>query len=303
MRIERMSLPTAKRMMRRYFLVQKAREAEIIGVLIGTLSASRRREMLEATKALIRRAGRKHYVFVMGKLNAAKLANFLEVGVYVLLGSCEHAILDARDFYRPCVTPYELHLALTPGAEWTGEYILDYARLLPRLAEGAEDGEGEAEDMDVPQFSFLSGRLIARHVERDEPTVEVQADASETDASSALTTEARGALAQRGDFAIARSGAEALARREYRGLDPRLGEHAPARVVEGLAGIASSFAGEGARVGAGASAPVAGLLVDGGAREEVQAVELQLEATTLVVGSDEGPKEGPHGHSEAELVQ
>ena len=28
---------------------------------------------------LCRRAGRKHYVFVMGKLNEAKLANFLEV--------------------------------------------------------------------------------------------------------------------------------------------------------------------------------------------------------------------------------
>ena len=30
-------------------------------------------------KSLGRRVGRKHYTFVMGKLNAAKLANFTEV--------------------------------------------------------------------------------------------------------------------------------------------------------------------------------------------------------------------------------
>ena len=67
--------------------MQLAREAEIVGVLIGTLSASKRAQMLAALKALIRRAGRKHYVFMMGKLNAAKLANFVEVGGHVLLCS------------------------------------------------------------------------------------------------------------------------------------------------------------------------------------------------------------------------
>ena len=33
---------------RRYFLVQKARDAEIVGVLIGTLSASQRKPMLSS---------------------------------------------------------------------------------------------------------------------------------------------------------------------------------------------------------------------------------------------------------------
>ena len=145
--------------------------------------------MLAAIKALCKREGRKCYTFVMGKLNAAKLANFMEVGVYVLLGSCEHALLDSKDFYRPVVTPYELHLALTPGAEWTGEYILDYGRLLPQLrpegweeeeeeeaaargnkaAKGAANADGEDDgndddddDDDEPHFSLLSGRLLSR---------------------------------------------------------------------------------------------------------------------------------------------
>ena len=57
----------------------QAREAEVVGILVGTLSAAHRGSMLASLKALCRRSGRKHYVFVMGKLNAAKLANFMEV--------------------------------------------------------------------------------------------------------------------------------------------------------------------------------------------------------------------------------
>ena len=230
----------------------------------------------------------------MGKLNAAKLANFIEVGVYVLLGSCEHSILDAKDFYRPVVTPYELHLALTPGAEWTGEYILDYGRLLPRLLENEEDDEDEVkkpdnaaadgaadddddEDEVLPEFSLLSGRLISRQRNGLDHSNASTSAATTVDtngggasgSSSALvesSSSSDGTLARRGEYAIARTGAEALARREYRGLDPRLGEHAPARVVEGLAGIASGFSGEGERhLGGPYGKPAVGLLEGGGA--------------------------------------
>ena len=257
--LRRLELATARRLMRRYFLVQKAREAEVVGVLVGTLSASQRGPMLSALKALCRRAGRKHYVFVMGKLNAAKLANFSEVGVYVLLGSAEHSLLDSKEFYRPVVTPYELHVALSDGAEWTGEYLLDYGRLLPRLrAEEEEEAAASAagptaaddEEDDEPQFSALTGRLIAkRPVSNGVLTASGSGSAGggggATPGTLVATSGGGGVLAQRGDYAMARTGAEALARREYRGLEPRLGEHAPSRIVEGRSGIASGFSGEG----------------------------------------------------------
>ena len=314
--IRRLELPTARRLMRRYFLVQKAREAEIVGILIGTLSAARRGAMLAEIKALCRRAGRKQYVFLMGKLNAAKLANFIEVGVYVLIGSPEHSLIDAKDFYRPVVTPYELHLALSSGADWSGRYILDYARLLPHLmaesggrGDGAAasaghdeggvgvggqgggqggDGDGDAsdddDDDDEPHFSLLSGRLIrqrpARERQQQQPQQQHAAaaastatassgDAGATDAAAAAAegvshaliasdggqgaASGSGTLSRRGPSAVARSGsgAEALALRSYRGLDPRIGEHAPARVVDGLTGIASSFENEGDRAAEG----------------------------------------------------
>ena len=225
----------------------------------------------------------------MGKLNAAKLANFAEVtalgpappprpapaadpehprhhllapprllaqvGVYALLGSPEHSLLDSKEFYRPVVTPYELQLALT-GDEWSGEFILDYGRLLPRLkppdadaAPSAEGGGGggaaaaaeEEEDDDgcdaPPEFSLLTGRLIA--------AAPSGSAAASTAHGGQLTLAHDGTLVQAGQFALAQSGAEALARRHFRGLEPRLGEHAPAVVQEGRSGIASGFTGEG----------------------------------------------------------
>lgn len=80
--ISRLELQTSRRLQRRYFLVQKAKEAAVVGVLIGTLSAARRGPMLQAVVRLLKARGRKHYVFLMGKLNAAKLANFTEVRRY-----------------------------------------------------------------------------------------------------------------------------------------------------------------------------------------------------------------------------
>lgn len=290
--LRRLVLATARRLMRRYYLVQQAREAEVVGILVGTLSASQRTPMLRALKALCRRAARKHYVFIMGKLNAAKLANFAEVGVYVLLGSAEHSLLDAKDFYRPVVTPYELHVALAEGAEWTGEYMLDYGRLLPRLRAAAapeeeEEGRGRARGDDsedeAPRFSELSGKLIAKRSMantgvamsaagseagggREGVSSSVGSSSSSIDGTAdnhgtLVASGVSGTLARRGDYAMARTGAEALARREYRGLEPRLGEHAPSRIVEGRSGIASGFTGEGGahEAGAGAGASEGGV--------------------------------------------
>ena len=248
----KLSLATAKRLMRRYCLMQKAHEAEVVGILIATLSASMRKSMTMQLKALIKAAGRKAYVFVMGKLNAAKLANFMEVGVYVLVGSCEHSLLDSKDFYRPVVTPYELSIALMPGAEWTGEYILDYGRLLPRLC--SDSGESLAaasgsdrDSGDEPHFSLLTGRLISRRQPRDDGTTHEDAAGNLSRGQTTLSSSGSGKIVNQGNYAIAQSGAEYLSRRSYRGLDPRLGEHAPAQVVDGLSGIASEFCGEGSK--------------------------------------------------------
>ena len=63
-------------------------------------------------KKIIKDAGKNYYLYVVGKINPYKLANFPEVGVFVLIACHENSAIDSRDFYKPVITPFELQLAL-----------------------------------------------------------------------------------------------------------------------------------------------------------------------------------------------
>ena len=84
-------------------------------------------------EAAIRRAGKAVYRFVVGKLNAAKLANFSDVDVFVLVACPENSLLDRRDYLQPIVTPFEMELACNPERQWTGKCELDFSQLLPGI--------------------------------------------------------------------------------------------------------------------------------------------------------------------------
>ena len=134
---------------RRYFLVQKAKEAEVVCIVVGTLGMKGHVELVAQLKRTIAAAGKKSYAVIIGKLNAAKLANFADADIFVLVASPYNSIIDARELYKPVVTPFELEIALTPGCEWTGDYDVDMVSVLGRMRErnaavGPEEGEGDA---------------------------------------------------------------------------------------------------------------------------------------------------------------
>ncbi len=60
-----------------------------------------------------------YYTIAVGKLNTAKLANFLEVDVFVLVACPESSLLDSSQFYKPVVTPYEMEVACNRWVELT----------------------------------------------------------------------------------------------------------------------------------------------------------------------------------------
>jgi diphthamide biosynthesis protein 2 len=69
-------------------------------------------DIIDHLKGIIRNAGKKFYTFIVGKLNVAKLANFQEIDVFVLVACPENTLIDSSDFYKPIVTPFELEIAL-----------------------------------------------------------------------------------------------------------------------------------------------------------------------------------------------
>jgi diphthamide biosynthesis protein 2 len=63
----------------RLFLIEKARSASIIGILVGTLAVSGLAQALTQLRRLTHLAGKKSYTVLVGKPNPHKLANFPEV--------------------------------------------------------------------------------------------------------------------------------------------------------------------------------------------------------------------------------
>ncbi len=125
------SVNVNKKLMKRYYLVEKARDAAIVGILVGTLGVQDYLAMLTRLRTLLKAAGKRSYVFSVGKLNVPKLANFMEVDIFVLVACPENSLLDSSEFYKPVVTPYEMELACNPDRRWGEDYVLDYRELLP----------------------------------------------------------------------------------------------------------------------------------------------------------------------------
>lgn len=265
---EALKKQTSMVLRRRYALLTHLATAPILGILINTLSVSHHLAALSAIKNLIERAGKKSYTFVVGKVNAAKLANFSEIGGWVVVGCWESSLVDGEGFYKGVVTPFELGVALQgEGRIWDGSWRGDFGAItgieLPisengqahdveervggngeRAADGETDSEEESEP---PEFDLRTGRYIShsRPMRPSRPPTSTTPDKA-TGASSALTTRARGDLATINGAAS--PGAEFLrSQRTWTGLGSDFHEEdAPMEIEEGRGGVARGY-----RVGEG----------------------------------------------------
>ncbi|KAK4704388.1 diphthamide biosynthesis protein 2, partial [Phenoliferia sp. Uapishka_3] len=233
------STKTNRMLMRRYAVVEKAKDADVIGILVGTLGVAAYLPLISHLRKLIASQQKKSYTVAVGKLNPAKLANFMEVECFVLVACPENTLIDSKEFLRPIVTPFELELALT-SKDWTGDYILDFTTLLSSSTFGQThvDPSKVEDDPEGPIFSSVTGTY--RHPKRynagsvtDTDDLTAQASALALRNNSSAVAKVLGSAA--GDFLSARS---------YRGLEPRYGMDAPAVLEEGRSGIARGYGDE-----------------------------------------------------------
>ncbi|GJE95962.1 diphthamide biosynthesis protein [Phanerochaete sordida] len=229
---------TNKLLMRRYATVQRARDADVFGILVGTLGVAAYLPLITRLRALLKRRQKKAYTITVGKLNPAKLGNFLEVECFVLVACPENSLVEARDFLRPIVTPFELEIALQDEPEWTGRYVLDFGRLALEDAneKPAERGEGSDDDADRPMFSLVTGTYRqAKRYGGAQPS-DAPAD-GEAEPSAVVLRNQDNALSVLSDSAAGHF----LQGRTYRGLETRIGEDAPSVLEQGRSGIARGY--------------------------------------------------------------
>ncbi|CAG8442675.1 3357_t:CDS:2 [Funneliformis caledonium] len=172
----------------------------------------------------------------MGKLNVAKMANFMEIECFVLVACPENSLIDSKEFYRPIVTPFELEIALDPESSSIYKYIFN--TILFMLGSNTEELEKSVlDDDDEPHFSLITGKYKqGRKYAVKNTSVENVTDSikdltlrnQNTSVSTLLNSAA-------GDY---------LKSRTFRGLEQQIGETEIRLAEEGRSGIAKGYANE-----------------------------------------------------------
>lgn len=250
---------------RRYALVTSLATVSIWGILINTLSVKDYLHVVDQVKAQIAAAGKKSYLFVVGKLNAAKLANFSEVGGWVVIGCWESSLIDSSDFYKPVITPFELQMALKKDDErvWTGDWSADFQRILAEPEEAKEEpasgqdtlreehdsGEDDSEEESLPpEYDFRTGKYVSQTRpmrQRQHHRIESFPAGQPTTSSSALTRRPKGDIVAVNG--VASPGADFLqSKRTWAGLGSDFNinqenQEATGSVQEGRSGIARGY--------------------------------------------------------------
>jgi diphthamide biosynthesis protein 2 len=204
----------------RYGGVSKVKDAEIIGIIVGSmgLGEGTTNLLIDRLQKLIVASGRKYYTFVMGRLNEAKLCNFPEIDLYCFISNEDEAMIKPKTFHVPVLTPYELELGL--GAhDWSAKYLSSSCR---------EYTSANTEELVL--------RLEGMKVDR------IDVDASDC---AEQTIEYNSALIRQNDnreLTVFQSAAAVrFLEREYQGLEYKVPVDSDLSVKEGQYGIAASY--------------------------------------------------------------
>lgn len=230
------SININKALMKRYYAVERAKDASVVGILVGTLGVANYLTIIEQLKDIIHKAGKKSYMFAMGKVNVPKLANFLEIDIYVVVACPENSLLDSSEFYRPVVTPFEMELACNKHREWTGEYVTDFRDLLPGGSShvGLLEPNQSNKEEETTDVSLITGALRTTSFTTSLEII------NDTLQSSSLVPRN-----QTLTVANTNTAASFLAGRSWQGLEPKLGQTPVVKAVEGRRGIAIAYEEEG----------------------------------------------------------
>ncbi|KAM1249175.1 hypothetical protein ACFX2G_032566 [Malus domestica] len=222
---------------RRYYLMEKAKDANIVGILVGTLGVAGYLNMIHQMKELITGAGKKVYTLVMGRPNPAKLANFPECDVFIYVSCAQTALLDSKEYLAPVITPFEAMIAFNRGCEWTGAYVMEFRDLISSSPVDIRIQYEEA------RFSFIQGGYVE--------DFHLQGNGTEEDKEGALAlanaTEKALQLRDNPSSVVkgrAKSGAEFLATRSYQGLDIHYETSFPEPYFIGRSGRAAGYKDE-----------------------------------------------------------
>lgn len=215
-----------KFLMKRNHYVEKCKDAQTLGIVVGTLTTKGYLDIIKHIQSLAAKRNVKCNVFSVGKVNPAKLANFSDIDCFVLVGCPENNLYNSRDFYKPLISVFEAEMALNPA--WNHQvpdtYSTDFREVLP---EGKlHKSTTECQDRVEPDISLVTGKVRDYRIESD--------GNDEGENNGALQERSKNHLAELSSF-------NKFQERTFQGLDPALGKNEPSKVEKGRRGIAIKY--------------------------------------------------------------
>lgn len=217
---------TTNWMRRRYFYIEKCKDAKALGIVVGTLVAKGYLDLVKHIQALARYRGVRTYLISVGKVNPSKLANFSEIDCFVLIG-CWHNLISSRDYYKPLLSVFEVEMALNPA--WHDKlpenYCVDFKELLP---EGRFHRDFKGQPLIEGDVSLVSGQIRFATDLNDQKTA---------DASSNIGT----VQVKKNHQVMSSDSSTSFQMRSFTGLDQALGKTEAAKIEQGRAGLSIKY--------------------------------------------------------------
>ena len=136
----------SKLVMGRYANLERVKDAEIVGILIGTVVCDNHMVIIRELKRQILAAGKKYYEVLIGKINEPKLKNFQFIDLYVIVACPWMSLVNFRKWNMHVVTPHEALMALDDEHyPWQGRIVTDFNSLSLTKLEAAAEEELDAQ--------------------------------------------------------------------------------------------------------------------------------------------------------------
>jgi diphthamide biosynthesis protein 2 len=241
----------------------RVKDARIVGLVVGSmgLTGDATKDILHRLETLVAAAKKSSYVFVMGRLNEAKLCNFPEIDVFCLISNDDIALVRPKTFHKPVITPWELEVGLgarawdgvfrtASAAVLTGDVSLETAvrNVVDNLPEDPIDGDDDA-DADAERDAAVRRRFDGLRAADVGADVEVDvADAcaplcgcgAPPSSSCSSSTALMPANTDRQLTTFSSAAAGHFATRGFQGLLPQVPDGQDTAVHAGMRGIAAS---------------------------------------------------------------
>ena len=131
---------------RRFNLIEKAKQSQTFGILIGSLSLPNLNSVISEIKHTLQLKDKKHYTFLLGKITEEKLSNFIEyIDCFILVACPFNPGYSNKALMRPIVSPLDIKLAFDENYKWNSEYSLD-TNYISKQARTTASKQNEEED-------------------------------------------------------------------------------------------------------------------------------------------------------------